>query len=86
MSITNVYQRALCVPTIFVLERSRHSPRVDSHTCGARNSLNASAPSSGPRATQGDFYGYGFTAAYQRYQAGAGLIQELQVGLTVWLL
>lgn len=51
-----------------------------------RVGLDLAEPSSSPKAVQGDFYGYGVTAAYQRYQAGAGLIQELQVGLTVWLL
>jgi len=51
-----------------------------------RVGLDLAAPSSSPKAVQGDFYGYGFTAAYQRYLAGAGLIQEFQVSLTVWLL
>jgi hypothetical protein len=51
-----------------------------------RVGLDLAAPSSSPKAVQGDYYGYGFTAAYQRYLAGAGLIQEFQVGLTVWLL
>ncbi|HEX2690515.1 MAG TPA: hypothetical protein VHN14_28060 [Kofleriaceae bacterium] len=51
-----------------------------------RVGLDLATPSSSPKPVQGDFYGYGFTAAYQHYQAGAGLIQELQVGLTIWLL
>jgi hypothetical protein len=29
--------------------------------------------------------GYGFTIAYQRYQAGAGMTQEIQVGMDMWL-
>jgi hypothetical protein len=51
-----------------------------------RVGLDLAAPSSSPKAVRGDFYGYGFTAAYQRYLAGAGLIKEVQVGLTIWLL
>ena len=45
-----------------------------------RVGLDLAAPSRGPRA------GYGLTVAYQRYLAGAGLAQEFQVGLSIWLL
>jgi hypothetical protein len=51
-----------------------------------RVGLDLAAPSSSPKPVDGDMYGYGFTAAYQRYQAGAGLTHEIQVGLTVWFL
>jgi len=51
-----------------------------------RVGLDLAAPSFSPKPIPGDMYGYGFTAAYQRYQTGAGLTHEVQVGLTVWFL
>jgi len=51
-----------------------------------RVGLDLAAPSSSPKPVEGDMYGYGFTAAYQRYQEGAGLTHEIQVGLTIWFL
>ena len=44
-----------------------------------RVGLDLAVPSHSPMAS------YGFTIAYQRYLAGAGLTQELQVGLSLWL-
>lgn len=51
-----------------------------------RVGLDLAAPSFSPKAVPGDMYGYGVTAAYQRYQTGAGLTHEVQIGLTVWFL